>query len=88
MFKKTLQHQFSAWQHFVVLQTQASPHQGCQIFIGTKHQNRKNTPNYHELFQMSIKYNKRLKMDQVLIKYTIIFHCKTLQTLTKSGFLV
>jgi hypothetical protein len=27
-------------------------------------------------------------MDQVSIKYTIIFHCKTLQNLTKFGFLV
>jgi hypothetical protein len=33
--------------------------QGCQIFLGTKYQNGKNIPNYHELCQMPIKYNKR-----------------------------
>jgi hypothetical protein len=33
--------------------------QGCQIFLGTKYQNWKNIPNYHKLYQMSIKYNKR-----------------------------
>jgi hypothetical protein len=32
---------------------------GCQIFLGTKYQNGKNIPNYHKLYQMSIKYNKR-----------------------------
>jgi hypothetical protein len=32
--------------------------QGCQIFLGTKYQNGKNIPNYHELCQMFIKYNK------------------------------
>jgi hypothetical protein len=34
--------------------------QGCQIFLGTKYQNGKKLPNYHELYQMSIKCNKRL----------------------------
>jgi hypothetical protein len=33
--------------------------QVCQIFLGTKYQNGKNMPNYHDLNQMSIKYNKR-----------------------------
>jgi hypothetical protein len=33
--------------------------QGCQIFLRTKYQNGKNIPNFHELYQMSIKYNKR-----------------------------
>jgi hypothetical protein len=33
--------------------------QGCQIFLGTKYQNAKNIPNYQELYQMPIKYNKR-----------------------------
>jgi hypothetical protein len=33
--------------------------QGCQIFLGTKYQNGKKFPNYNELYQMSIKYNKR-----------------------------
>jgi hypothetical protein len=35
------------------------PAQGCLIFLGTKYQNGKNVPNYLELYQMSIKYNKR-----------------------------
>jgi hypothetical protein len=48
----------------------------------------KNIPNYHELYQMSIKYKKDRKMDQVSIKYANIFHCKTLQNLPKFGFLV
>jgi hypothetical protein len=34
-------------------------HLGCQIFLGTKYQNGKNIQNYHELYQVSIKYNKR-----------------------------
>jgi hypothetical protein len=33
--------------------------QGCQIFLFTKYPNGKNIPNYHELYQMSIKYEKR-----------------------------
>jgi hypothetical protein len=33
--------------------------QGCQIILGTKYQNGKNIPNYHKLYQMSMKYNKR-----------------------------
>jgi hypothetical protein len=33
-----------------------NPDQGCQIFLGTKYQNGKNIPNYHELYQMSIQY--------------------------------
>jgi hypothetical protein len=53
--------------------------QGCQIFLGTKYQNGKNITNYHELYQMSI---------TVSIKYTVIFHCKTLRNLPKFGFLV
>jgi hypothetical protein len=34
--------------------------QGCQIFLGTKYQKGKNIPYYLELYQTSIKYNKRL----------------------------
>jgi hypothetical protein len=37
----------------------SSSKQGCQIFLGAKYQNGNNVPNYHELYQMSIKYNKR-----------------------------
>jgi hypothetical protein len=39
-----------------------------------------NLPNFHEL--------KNRKMDQVSIKYTNIFHCKTLQNLPQFGFFV
>jgi hypothetical protein len=33
--------------------------QGCQIFLVQNTQTGKNIPNYHEQYQMSIKYNKR-----------------------------
>jgi hypothetical protein len=33
--------------------------QGCQIFLRAKYQNGKKLPNYHELYQMSTKYNKK-----------------------------
>jgi nuclear transport factor 2 (NTF2) superfamily protein len=62
--------------------------QGCQIFLGTKYQNGK-------MYQITVSYTKcpwsitkDRKMDKVSIKYTIIFHCKTLQNLPKFGFLV
>jgi hypothetical protein len=59
--------------------------QGCQIFLGTKYQNGKNIPNYHKLYQMSMKYNK---CRTVSMKYTNIYHCKTLLNFPKFGFLV
>jgi hypothetical protein len=34
-------------------------HQGCQIFLVQNTKTGKNIPNYHELYQMSIKYNKK-----------------------------
>jgi hypothetical protein len=34
------------------------PPQGCQIFLGTKYQNRENIPNQHKIFQISTKYTK------------------------------
>jgi hypothetical protein len=30
--------------------------QGCQIFLGTWNQNRKNVPNQHKMYQVIIKY--------------------------------
>jgi hypothetical protein len=33
--------------------------QGCQIFSVQSTKTGKNIPNYHKLYQMSIKYNKR-----------------------------
>jgi hypothetical protein len=61
---------------------------GCQIFLGKKYQSGKNIPNLLELYQISINITKDCKMDQVSIKYTNIFHCKTLQNLPKLGCLV
>jgi hypothetical protein len=40
----------------------------------------KNIPNYLELYKMSINYHKRPKMDQLSIKYAILFLCKTLKS--------
>jgi hypothetical protein len=31
-------------------------YQGCQIFLGKNTKTGKNIPNYHELYQLSIKY--------------------------------
>jgi hypothetical protein len=39
--------------------------QGCQIFLGTNYQNGKNIPNNHELYRMTIKYNKRPSVHQI-----------------------
>jgi hypothetical protein len=62
--------------------------QGCQIFLGTTHQN-------GQMYQKGGKYTKwpynmpiGRKIDQIAIKYTNIFHCETLQNLPKLGFLV
>jgi hypothetical protein len=49
--------------------------QSCQSFLGAKYQKGKIILNYHELYQ-------------VFIKYTTIFHCKNLQNLPKFGFLL
>jgi hypothetical protein len=40
-------------------------------------------PNVHNIY-----ITKDTKIDQVSIRYTIIFHCKTLQKLPQFGFLV
>jgi hypothetical protein len=54
------------------------PEQGCQIFIGLKYQNGEkytrlpqNIPNGHKIFPIAVKY-----VDQMVIKYTKIFHSK------------
>jgi hypothetical protein len=63
---------------------------GCQIFLGTNYQNGEkytkrpqNIPNGH-----NIPISNGHKIDQMVAKYTKIFHCKTLQNLPKFGFLV
>jgi hypothetical protein len=62
--------------------------QGCQIFLGTEYQNGEKIQNYHDLYQMSIKYNKRPQNGPRVHKCTNIFYCKTLQNLPKFVFLV
>jgi hypothetical protein len=59
--------------------------QGCQICLGTKYQDGKNIPKYHELHQMSIKYNKRSSVHKI---YNNIFHCKALRNVLKFGFFI
>jgi hypothetical protein len=43
----------------------------------------KNIPNYHKIYQMSIKYSQT-KLPK---KHTNILHCKTLRNFPKFGFL-
>jgi hypothetical protein len=38
-----------------------NPDQGCQIFLGTKYQNGKKYTKLPQIYEMSIKYNKRPK---------------------------
>jgi hypothetical protein len=58
--------------------------QGCQIFLGTTYQN---GGKYTKLPQ-NIPTVHKCKIDQMSIKYTSIFHCKTLQKLPKFEFFV
>jgi hypothetical protein len=48
----------------------------------------KNTPNFHKIHPKAIKYPKSREIDQMAIKYTNIFRCKTRQELPNLGFLV
>jgi hypothetical protein len=59
--------------------------QGCQIFL-VQH-TKKIYQNDHKIYQMAINYTK---WQQIRAKghKIYIFHCKTLQNLPKSGFLV
>jgi hypothetical protein len=46
-----------------------SSEHGCQIFLGTIYQNGKYIPNYHKIYQMSIKCGeKNFKIDRMAIK--------------------
>jgi hypothetical protein len=63
--------------------------QGCQIVLGATYQNGKNMP------KMTTKNAKRpqnlsygSKIDKMSLKFTNIFHCKTLRNLPKLAFLV
>jgi hypothetical protein len=44
--------------------------QGCQIFLGTTHQNGKNLPNGYKIYQMATKYTKWLQNIPKREKYT------------------
>jgi hypothetical protein len=48
---------------------------GCQIFLAKTYQNEKNIPTNQKIYQMDL-------------KYTRVFHCKTLKNFPKVGFLV
>jgi hypothetical protein len=50
--------------------------------------NRKNIPNYRIIYQKTLNILNCRKIDQVAIKYTNIFRCKTLQNLTKLRFFI
>jgi hypothetical protein len=62
--------------------------QGCQIFL-VQHSKRGKV---HQMTIKNTKWPKNIpydrKIDYTAIKYTKISHCKTIQNLPKSGFLV
>jgi hypothetical protein len=62
--------------------------QGCQIFLGTWYQNRKNVPNKHRMYQMVKNIPNVCKIFQIAIKYINIFQSRALQNWPKLGFLV
>jgi hypothetical protein len=49
---------FSFTLYIGTLETEKASEQGCQIFLGTTYQNRKNTPNNHKISQRATKYTK------------------------------
>jgi hypothetical protein len=66
--------------------TATDRYQDCQIFLAPKYQNGEkytklpqNVPNDHKMFP------KGRKIDQMVIKYTKIFHSKTLQNFNQFG---
>jgi hypothetical protein len=59
------------------------PNQGCHIILGYNIPKRENIVSNHKIYQMAVKYRYQLS-----IKYTNMLHYKTLQNLSKSGFLV
>jgi hypothetical protein len=46
------------------------PLQGCQIFLGTKYQNKKNIPNDYKIYQIATKIPNVSKIDETNITYT------------------
>jgi hypothetical protein len=52
--------------------------QGCQIFLGTRHQNGENVPNCHKICKMAIKYFQwPQQRPNAQIIYQEFFYCKT-----------
>jgi hypothetical protein len=65
--------------------------QGWQMFLGTIYQNRKKYtkwPCMYVIYQMAKNTPNGRKIDQMVIKFTNIFLCQTLQNVPKLGFLV
>jgi hypothetical protein len=63
---------------------------GCQIFLDSAYQNIPNIPKQGKMYPKAIKYPRQpqnipigRKVDQMAIKQTNIFHCKTLQKFTQ-----
>jgi hypothetical protein len=56
--------------------------QGCQIFLGATYQNGKKIPEW----QQNIPNGS--KIDEMSVKFTNIFYCKSLQNLPKLAFLI
>jgi hypothetical protein len=84
-FSNSSGHPFVQQQQFFVTNTST---QGCQSFLGAIYQKGKYIPNYHTIYKMSINISNGCKIDQMSIKYTSSFHCKTLPNLPKLRFLV
>jgi hypothetical protein len=63
------------------------PYQGCQVFLGTTDPNRKKyTPNGQNTWPQIVSYG--LKLFQIAIKYTKIFHSKALSNILILAFWV
>jgi hypothetical protein len=56
--------------------------QGCRIFLSAKYQHGGKYTKWPQPL-----FNGR-KIDQMVLKYTKIFHCQTIQNIPKLGFLV
>jgi hypothetical protein len=60
----------------------------ARFFLVENTKTGKNIPNYHIITKWPQNISDGRKIDQIVIKYTKIFHSKTLQNLPKLGFLV
>jgi hypothetical protein len=60
----------------------------ARFFLDQNTTTGENIPDYHKIYQMAKNISNGRKKDQMVIKYTKIFHSKTHQNLPKFGFLV